>query len=145
MHPWGNIKSHKVISGIVWLENIDQRSSTRMFKFNFLHDITKPLAENGKMHQQPGVVWPAKIILRLLAANLSTTANHTLGNAPDLRQILNLSVIFCHVLSRFYLWEQIHDPVSVMWIAFNGKLMGFRMKIFKKQFVCLLFFLFVHQ
>ena len=40
---------------------------------------------------------------------------------------------------RFYLWEQIHDPVSVTWIAFNGKLMGFRKKIFKKQFVCLLF------
>ena len=31
------------------------------------------------------------------------------------------------------------DPVSVTWIAFTGKLMGFRIKIFKKQFVCLLF------
>ena len=31
------------------------------------------------------------------------------------------------------------DAVSVMRIAFNGKLMGFRKKIFKKQFVCLLF------
>ena len=31
------------------------------------------------------------------------------------------------------------DPVSVTWIASNGKLMGFRIKIFKKQFVCLLF------
>ena len=31
------------------------------------------------------------------------------------------------------------DPVSVTWIAFNGKLMRFRIKIFKKQFVCLLF------
>ena len=33
------------------------------------------------------------------------------------------------------------DPVSVMWIAFafNGKLKGFWIKIFKKQFVCLLF------
>ena len=31
------------------------------------------------------------------------------------------------------------DPVSVTWIAFNGKLMRFRITIFKKQFVCLLF------
>ena len=31
------------------------------------------------------------------------------------------------------------DPVSVTWIASNGQLMGFRKKIFKKQFVCLLF------
>ena len=31
------------------------------------------------------------------------------------------------------------DPVTVTCIAFNGKLMGFRIKIFKKQFVCLLF------
>ena len=51
----------------------------------------------------------------------------------------NFSANCCHVLSRFYLWERIHDPVSVTWIAFNGKLMGFRIKIFKKQFVCLLF------
>ena len=51
----------------------------------------------------------------------------------------DFSVNFCHVLSLFYLWERIHDPVSVTWIAFNGKLMSFRIKIFKKQFVCLLF------
>ena len=25
----------------------------------------------------------------------------------------NFSVNFCHVLSLFYLWERIHDPVSV--------------------------------
>ena len=31
------------------------------------------------------------------------------------------------------------DPVGVTWIAFNGKLMRFRITIFKKQFVCLLF------
>ena len=37
----------------------------------------------------------------------------------------NFSANCCHVLSRFYLWERIHDPVSVTWIAFNGKLMGF--------------------
>ena len=47
---------------------------------------------------------------------------------------------FCHVLSRVYLWERIrHDPVSVMWIPFNGKLMDFRTNIFKKQVFCLLF------
>ena len=37
--------------------------------FTLLH------AENSKTHQQPAAVWPTKIILRLLAANLSTTAN----------------------------------------------------------------------
>ena len=39
------------------------------------------------------------------------------------------------------------DPVSVTWIAFNGKLMGFGIKIFKKQFVCLLFSIcsFIHN
>ena len=52
---------------------------------------------------------------------------------------INSIVNFCHVLSWFYLWERIHDPVSVTSIAFNGKLMSFRIKIFKKQFVCLLF------
>ena len=53
----------------------------------------------------------------------------------------NFSVNFCHVLSLFYLWERIHDPVSVTWIAFNGKLMSFRIKIFKKSFVCYCFLL----
>ena len=47
----------------------------------------------------------------------------------------NFIVNFCAVLSWFYLWERIHDPVSVTWIAFNGKLMSFRIKIFNKQFV----------
>ena len=41
--------------------------------FTFLHDIAKPLAENSKMQQQPAAAWPTKIILRLQAANLSTT------------------------------------------------------------------------
>ena len=49
----------------------------------------------------------------------------------------NFSVNFCHLLSS--LWEQIHDPVSATWIAFNGKLMSFRIEIFKKQFVSVLF------
>ena len=40
----------------------------------FLYYISKPLAENSKMRQQPAA-WPTKIILRLQAANLSTTAN----------------------------------------------------------------------
>ena len=60
------------------------------------------------------------------------------GNAPDLKTD-NFSVNFCHVLSRFYLLKRIHDPVTARWIAFNGKLMSFRIEIFKKQFVCLLF------
>ena len=51
----------------------------------------------------------------------------------------NLRLIFATCSRPFYLWEQINDSVSVTWIAFNGKLMGFRMKNFKKQFVCLLF------
>ena len=57
------------------------------------------------------------------------------GNAPDLKTD-NFSVNFCHVLSRFYLLKRIHDPVTARWIAFNGKLMSFRIEIFKKQFVC---------
>ena len=43
--------------------------------FTFLHNMAKPLTENSKMHLQPAAVRPTKIILRLLAANLSTTAN----------------------------------------------------------------------
>ena len=41
--------------------------------FTFIQDITKPLAEIRKMRLQP--VWPTKIILSLLTANLSTMAN----------------------------------------------------------------------
>ena len=82
MQTWKNIKSHKVISGI-WLENIDQRrNKTRMF--TFLHDIAKPLAEISKMRLQP--LWPTKIILRLLAANLSTTANQLSATSVLIQQ-----------------------------------------------------------
>ena len=82
MHPRENIKSHKVISA-VWLENIDQRrNKTRMF--TFLHDIAKPLAEISKMRLQP--VRPTKIILRLLAANLSTSANQLSATSVLIRQ-----------------------------------------------------------
>ena len=67
-----------------------------------------------------------------------------LGNAPDLRQII-LVLIFAIAQPIFLLGTDTDDPVSVTWIAFNGKLMGFRIKIFKKQFFYLLFFcLFIH-
>ena len=55
--------------------------------FTFLHDIAKPrLAENSKMHQQPAGVWPTKIILRLLAAKLSTTANQLTATSVLIQQ-----------------------------------------------------------
>ena len=55
--------------------------------FTFLHDITKPLAENSKMQQQPAAVWPTKIILRFLqAANLSTTANQLTATSVLIQQ-----------------------------------------------------------
>ena len=57
---------------------------TRMF--TFLHDIAKPLAENSKMHQQPAAVRPTKIILRLLAVNLSTTANQLSATSVLIQQ-----------------------------------------------------------
>ena len=69
MQPWENIRSQKVLSGMAW-KHRPVMNKTRMF--TFLHDIAKTLAEISKMHQQP--VWPTKIILRLLAANLSTMA-----------------------------------------------------------------------
>ena len=52
--------------------------------FTFLHDIAKPLAEISKMHSQP--LWPTKIILRLLAANLSTTANQLSATSVLIQQ-----------------------------------------------------------
>ena len=50
----------------------------------FLHHIAKPLAEISKMYVQP--VWPTKIILRLLAANLSTTANQVSATSGLIQQ-----------------------------------------------------------
>ena len=52
--------------------------------FTFLHDIAKPLAEISKMRLQP--LWPTKIILRLLAANLSTTANQLSATSVLIQQ-----------------------------------------------------------
>ena len=83
MQPWENMKSQKSYKQAVWLENIDQsRSKTRTL--TFLHHIAKPLAEISKMYLQP--VWPTKIILRLLAANLSTTANQVSATASLIQQ-----------------------------------------------------------
>ena len=48
------------------------------------------------------------------------------------------------MLQRNYLCERIHDLVSATWIAFNGKLLGFRMKFFKKQ-EAIVFCLFIHN
>ena len=47
----------------------------------------------------------------------------------DLRRILALTF---DVFGRFYLRERIHDPVSVTRIAFEDKIMGFRIKCFDK-------------
>ena len=47
----------------------------------------------------------------------------------DLRRVLALTV---DVFGRFYLRERIHDPVSVTRIAFEDKIMGFRLEFFEK-------------
>ena len=47
----------------------------------------------------------------------------------DLRWILELTF---NVFGRFYLRARIHDPVSVTRIAFEDKIMGFRLKFFEK-------------
>ena len=52
--------------------------------FTFLHDIAKPLAEISKMRLQP--LWPTKITLRLLAANLSTSANQLSATSVLIQQ-----------------------------------------------------------
>ena len=52
--------------------------------FTFLHDIAKPLAEISKMLLQP--LWLAKIIRRLLAANLSTWANQLSATSVLIQQ-----------------------------------------------------------
>ena len=55
--------------------------------FTFLNDIpAKRLAENSKLDQQPAAVWPTNIILRLLAANLSTKANRLSATSVLLQQ-----------------------------------------------------------
>ena len=51
--------------------------------FTFLHDIAKPLSEISKMRLQP---LSTKIILRLLAANLSTTANQLSATSVLIQQ-----------------------------------------------------------
>ena len=45
-------------------------------------------------------------------------------------------VDFRHVLSTFNLRERIHDPVSVMRIAFMDKRFGFWIKVLEKYFIC---------
>ena len=52
--------------------------------FTFLHDIAEPLAEISKTRLQP--LWPTKIILRLLAANLSTSANQLSATSVLIQQ-----------------------------------------------------------
>ena len=52
--------------------------------FTFLHDIAKPLAEISKMRLQP--LWPTKITLRLLAANLSTSTNQLSATSVLIQQ-----------------------------------------------------------
>ena len=47
----------------------------------------------------------------------------------DLRRILALTF---DVFGSFYLCEMIHDPVSIMRIAFKDKIMCFRIKFFNK-------------
>ena len=47
----------------------------------------------------------------------------------DLRRVLALTF---DVFGRFYLRERIHDPVSVTRIAFEDKIMGFRLEFFEK-------------
>ena len=47
----------------------------------------------------------------------------------DLRRILALTF---DVFGSFYLREMIHDPVSITWIAFKDKIVGFRIKFFDK-------------
>ena len=75
-----------------------------------------------------------------LSMNVSQTFYIFSDRVWEMRPSLDrFSVNFCHVLSRFYLCERIHDPVTVTWIAFNDNLVGFRIKVFNKQFVCLLF------
>ena len=49
----------------------------------------------------------------------------------DLRRILALTF---DVFGRFYLLERIHDPVSVTRIAFEDKIMGFRINFCDKYF-----------
>ena len=51
--------------------------------FTFHHDIEKSLAAISKMRLQP---LPTKIILRLLAANLSTTANQLSATSVLIQQ-----------------------------------------------------------
>ena len=51
--------------------------------FTFLHDIAKPLSEISKMRLQP---LSTKIILRLLAANLSTSANQLSATSVLIQQ-----------------------------------------------------------
>ena len=52
--------------------------------FTFLHNIAKPLAKISKMRLQP--LWPTKIMLRLLAAKLSTTANQLSATSVLIQQ-----------------------------------------------------------
>ena len=47
----------------------------------------------------------------------------------DLRRILELTF---NVFGYFNLRTRIHDPVSVTRIAFEDKIMGFRLKFFEK-------------
>ena len=51
-----------------------------------------------------------------------------IGVLYDLRRILALTFD----VGPFFLREMFHDPVSVTWIAFKDKIMGFRIKFFDK-------------
>ena len=57
------------------------------------------------------------------------------GNLNDLNDLYHLRRILAltfDVFGRFYLREKIHDPASVTRIAFEDKIMGFRLKFFEK-------------
>ena len=84
MQPWENIKSHKSCKryGLKTSTSDEVRQGCLHF-----FTITKPLTEICEMHQQP--VWPTKIILRLLAGNLSTTANQLSATSVLIQQNRN--------------------------------------------------------
>ena len=79
LNAWNRL-SYK---GYGFSENIDQRRNKKRM-FTFPHNIAKPLAKISKMRLQP--LWPTKIILRLLAANLSTSANQLSATSVLIQQ-----------------------------------------------------------
>ena len=87
-------------------------------------------------------LWKGNLCIYKCFIDVSYIFDRVFKKNWEMRQII-LVLIFAICSARFYLWRSTIQ--SVLRECFNGKLVGFRVKIFKKQFAvyCFLFCSFI--